>query len=73
MAIAMPYDLRKMAGAVIHSCVNGEAGLGGFITYKLWNVNRGLERAAYFEVHTVWLPPVNFGLKIDWPASDYCH
>lgn len=35
MAIAMPYDLRKVAEVVIHACVYGEAGLGGLITYKL--------------------------------------
>lgn len=49
----MPYDIRKMAEEVIHACAHGEAGLGGFITYKLWNVIRGLKRAAYFEVHNV--------------------
>lgn len=51
VATAMPHDFRKMAEAVIHVCVHGEAGISGFITYI-----RGLKRAAYFEVQNLWLP-----------------
>lgn len=50
------FDIRKMAESDIHACVHGETGISGFIIYKRWDVIRGLERAAYFETHNLWLP-----------------